>query len=330
MYIRPRMIIKILSAFLLMGVAAAFIMPTSRAPVIKLSTAMKMATVSPPSTIGIVGRGFISVLTAKLAALKGYNTWMLMPPGQRETILELLSDDAQGIPNLELIEATDADRFNGSIESTNAIIIAVDDDTTMDEMVLNYVLNPDTAKNVKRVVAMSRNLNGKDMGFFVKASKFSANAEVWDGSKTKEYQEFENIIKRQTALLDAEYTIVRAGTLKGAGRGIDEEAFDQFLSKKYYDMVKKDIINWQLLFDCNVRGVGLSRGDVLPGPGSKAVFTAIDTKACPGDTGRCGIADAMIRSLEFEITTNMDFGVATQDSRTPPTDEEWNQLFTNL
>jgi hypothetical protein len=312
------------------GIAEAFTTPASRVPVSKIPTAMNMAIVSPPSTVGIVGRGFISVLTAKLAALKGYNTWMLMPPGQRETILELLTDDAQGIPNLELIEATDADRFNGSIESTHAVIIAVDDDSTMDEMVIKYVLNPDTAKNVKRVVAMSRNLNGRDMGFFVKASKLSANSEVWDGSKTTEYQEFENIVKRQAALLDAEYTILRAGTLKGAGRGIDEEPFDQFLSKKYYEMVKKDIINWQLLFDCNVRGVSLSKGDVLPGPGSKAVFTAIDTKACPGDTSRCGIAEAIVRSLEFETTANIDFGVATKDSRTPPTDEEWSQMFANL
>jgi hypothetical protein len=321
---------NLLFVLILAGIADAFIIPASIAPLNKIPTEMNMAIVTPPSTVGIVGRGFISVLTAKLAALKGYNTWMLMPPGQKETILELLTDDAQGIPNLELIEATDADKFNGSIESTNAIFIAVDDDSTMDEMVINYVLNPDTAKNVKRVVAMSRNLNGRDMGFLVKASKISANSEVWDGSKTKEYQEFENIVKRQAALLDAEYTILRAGTLKGAGRGIDEEPFDQFLSKKYYEMVKKDIINWQLLFDCNVRGVTLSRGDVLPGPGSKAVFTAIDTKACPGDTSRCGIADAMIRCLEFENTANIDFGVATQDSRIPPTDEEWSQMFANL
>lgn len=322
--------LRYLLFLIVVGIAEAFTTPASRVPVSKIPTAMHMAIVSPPSTVGIVGRGFISVLTAKLAALKGYNTWMLMPPGQRETILELLTDDAQGIPNLELIEATDADRFNGSIESTHAVIIAVDDDSTMDEMVIKYVLNPDTAKNVKRVVAMSRNLNGRDMGFFVKASKLSANSEVWDGSKIKEYREFENIVKRQTALLDAEYTILRAGTLKGAGRGIDEEPFDQFLSKKYYEMVKKDIINWQLLFDCNVRGVSLSRGDVLPGPGSKAVFTAIDTKACPGDTSRCGIAEAIVRSLEFETTANIDFGVATQDSRTPPTDEEWCQMFANL
>lgn len=326
-------ITAVVTVFLVMSVSNAFNIITSVTTKISLKThtCLQMAVVVPPSSaVGIVGRGFISVLTAKIAAVKGYNTWLLIPPGQRDTILGLVSEDYEGIINLELIEATDSDAIDGKVESSDAIIFAVDDDGTMDEMVINYILNPKKAQQVKRVVAMSRNLNGKDMGFFVKASKISANSEVWDGSKIKEYQEFESIIKRQSMLLDAEYTIVRAGTLKGGGRGIDEEPYDQFLSKKFYDMMKKDIINWQLLFDCNVRGVSLSRGDALPGPGARAVFTAIDSKACPGDTSRCGIAEAMVRSLMWEQVSNMDFAVANVDSRVTPTEEEWNSLFASM
>jgi len=95
-------------------------------------------------------------------------------------------------------------------------------------------------------------------------------------------------------------------------------------------MTKKDIITWQLLFDCNVRGVKLAKGDVLPGPGAKAVFTATGTDACPGDSSRGGVADAMVRSLSFENTANMDFGVATVEAREPPSDEEWKTLFGSL
>ncbi len=75
-------------------------------------------------------------------------------------------------------------------------------------------------------------------------------------------------------------------------------------------MTKKDIVTWNLLFDCNVRGVVLSKGDVREGPGFKAVFTATGTDGgLPGDTSRCGMAESLVRSLAFEHLGNTDFGV---------------------
>lgn len=287
-----------------------------------------MATVSPSadSTVGIVGRGFVSVLTAKLAALAGYQSWVLLPPGQMDVVMSLLDDKPD---NLELIESSDTETIDSKICETDALIVAVDDDSTMDEGVINYFLNPESATKVKRVVAMSRNLNGEGMGFLVKASKISANREVWDGGNANAYKKFENVIKRQAETMGIDYTIVRAGTLKGGACG-EEQMFDQFLSSKFYEMTKKDVITWQLLFDCNVRGVKLAKGDVLPGPGGKAVFTATGTDAAPGDTSRSGIAEAMVKSLSFDQASNIDFGVGTVESRTPPTTDEWEKLFSAL
>jgi len=292
------------------------------------SSKLEMAVVPPSesSTVGVVGRGFISVLSAKLAAKAGYKTWILAPPGQSDTMLSLIDDDSL---NLEIVEATDSDRVASNIAETDAYIIAVDDDSTMDEAVINYILNPETSKKVKRVTAMSRNLNGADMGFFVKASKMSANAEVWDNSKANDFKKFEDVIKRQTSAVGGDYTIVRAGTLKGGACG-EEPLLPQYLSKKFYEMTKKDIITWQLLFDCNVRGVKVAKGDVLPGPGNKAIFTATSTEACPGDSSRCGIAEALVRSISFENTANMDFGIGTEEGREPPSDEEWQKLLGSL
>ena len=56
---------------------------------------LNMATVSPSDggTVGVVGRGFVSVLAAKLAAMEGYKTWMLMPNGQEETIKLLMNEE---------------------------------------------------------------------------------------------------------------------------------------------------------------------------------------------------------------------------------------------
>ena len=199
----------------------------------------------------------------------------------------------------------------------------MDDETVMDEAVLKFLLKPE---NAKRVVGMSRNLNGKDMGFFVKASKISANRQVWDGSTSKQYKAFEESLKKcasaigaeYTIAIGAEYTIARAGTLKGGASGDSEEPYKQFLTKQFYEMTKRDIVTWNLLFDCDIRGVRLAKGDVLPGPGSKAVFTATGTDASPGDTSRSGICEAMVKSLAVENAANMDFGVATEESRSLP------------
>lgn len=290
------------------------------------STQLQMATVPPSNsaTVGVVGRGFVSVLTAKLAAIAGYNVWMLNPPGQGETIVDLIDNDSL---DLELIEVSDSDRVDSRLADTDAIIIAVDDDSTMDEAVIKYLLDPEKAKKMKRVVAMSRNLNGKDMGFFVKASKVSANREVWDNSNKDAYVQFEDAVKKQAAAVNAEHTIVRAGTLKGGACG-EDPTLEQYLSKKFYEMTKKDLVTWQLLFDCNARGVKLMKGDKLPGPGAKAVFTATGTEGgLPGDSSRCQIAEAMVESLASEKTANIDFGVATEEAREPPSSDEWQKLF---
>jgi hypothetical protein len=213
----------------------AFVLPQAS---FRNDSRLKMAVVLPSesSTVGIVGRGFISVLSAKLSAIAGYKTWLLVPPGQRDIIVSLIDDDSL---NLELVEATDSDRVDSFVAETDAVIIAVDDDSTMNEGVIEYILNPATAKNLKRVVAMSRNLNGANMGFFVKASKISANGEVWDNSKADDYKKFEDVIKKQASAVGGEYTIVRAGTLKGGACG-EDPLFPQYLASKFYEMTKKE------------------------------------------------------------------------------------------
>jgi len=310
----------------------------------KLQMASTVVPPSPDSTVGVVGRGFVSVLSAKLAALMGYNVWLLMPPGQKDTIYDLINVDDENVfqnNNLELVEATDTDRLTKKLKETDAFLISSDDDI-MNESVINYILDPkivgtgtssstsskEKAK-VKRVVVMSRNLNGKGMGFFVKASKFSANKQVWDNNSNanNEYKKFEENIRRQTAAVGGDYTIVRAGTLKGGGCG-EEPSLNQYLSKKFYELVQTDVVNWQLLFDCVVRGVKITKGDLNEGPGINAVFTAIGTSGgLAGDSSRSAIAEAMVQSLASDKTANIDFGVSTVQSREPPTTDEWQTLF---
>jgi len=298
------------------------------------------------SMVGVVGRGFVFVLTAKLAALAGYDTWMLYPEDQRSTITSLIGDDIPS--NLELIPSINAGLINDRLGTTNAMIFSSDNDTPLEEGIINYVLDNDIVTkngNLKRIVTMSRNLNGKDMGWLVKASKKAANNDVWDNSSPEVYQNYEEILKRKAAECGAEYTIARAGTLKGGGAGGYEEPSEdeeddgeerseylkQYLSREFYAMTKTGQITWQLLFDCSIRGVKITKGDVLPGAGNMALLTAnAFDEAKPGDTSRSAMAEAMVRSLTVENAANCDFGVGTETSRELPTDQQWKEIFAVL
>jgi len=285
-------------------------------------------TLSPSSstTVGVVGSGYVSILSAKLAALRGYSTWLVHPPGEEDKILSLYGEKPS---NLVLVPSSDTDALQSQLLKTSGVIIAVDTpELVMDSDVIKYLLDPETAPGIQRVVAMSRNLNGEGMGFFVKASKVSANSEVWsaDGGTIAKYKTYEDDVKKACKALDAELTIFRAGTLKGGACG-DENTYPQYLSSEYYTITKKDLITWQLLFDCKTRGIVLKKGDVMSGPGVKAVFTATSPDDCEGDTGRCGICDAMVRSLEVEGCGGVDLGVGTKEGREVPTEEEWAELW---
>ena len=300
------------------------------------------------ASVTVIGRGYISLLAAKLAALRGYSTNFICPPGEEETVKSLLGEDpATSIPpNMQLVPAADTDALEKAASEMDAMLIAVDDTSVLDVGVVNYLLNADLAKKCKRVVAMSRNLNGKGMGFLATASKATANREVWDNSNKGEFELFEKAVKEACGKLDdCEWTVVRAGTLKGGACGeinlTDEEGTviegeanpeycPQYLSRKFYELTKKDIVTWNLLFDCAVRGVKLSKGDAFPGPGGKAVFTATSAEVCDGDSSRAAVAEAMVRSLERADCGNIDFGVATAAARVPPTEEEWASLFDGM
>jgi len=300
------------------------------------------------SVVGTIGRGYLPILIAKLAAHSGYSkSWIICPATEVDLMRQLAAEDGFGTlhPNLELVPASDNDRVEELMGKTQALMVASDDADAaggvVDPSIMNYLLDPSLASEMKRVVALSRNLNGDGMGFFVSASKKAANAQVWDTAGCVDaFRKFESDVQTAAVGCKADWTVVRAGTLKGGGPGditaaeIDveegkEEAkiYPQYLYESYYELTKNDIITWQLLFDCNVRGVKLAKGDVMKGPGFKAVFTATDPGENEGDSSRCGVAEAMVRSLKVANAANVDFGVGTVASREMPGEEEWNALF---
>ena len=295
---------------------------------------LQMAAIPDGGNVLCIGSGPVLLLAAKKAALRGYET-SIISGASTETYRELLYEsDAEELSNLKLLETITgpmAAEFDALLAKTDAVIIAIDGDAAIGDGLVDIVMQP--GGSVKRVVAMSRNLNGKGMGPFVVSSKALANSEVWSCNTKDEYERFESKLKSACAATGAEYVVCRAGTLKGGGPAGDDAVYSETkrtgLSYGFYSFGQQDIVNWRLLFDCNTQGVTLTPGDEVAGPGFGAVFAATASDQRPGDTGRHGIAGAMVHALGHG-PGNRDFAVGTAEGKSPPTEAEWGELFAGL
>mmetsp|Transcript_91760 Transcript_91760/g.262348 ORF Transcript_91760/g.262348 Transcript_91760/m.262348 type:complete len:145 (+) Transcript_91760:1149-1583(+) len=138
--------------------------------------------------------------------------------------------------------------------------------------------------------------------------------------------------------IGADFTIVRAGTLKGGGPGLSStQDGRQFPRAK--DSLAEAIYktgpagrNWRAVFDTSTQGVEIVPGDKvkIPVAGWFSIKGAISFDVEPGDSSRLGVAGAMVQSLTQDKAANTDFAVATAVGRDPPTPEAWTKLFSSL
>eukprot|EP00617_Octactis_speculum_P005439 CAMPEP_0185776812 /NCGR_PEP_ID=MMETSP1174-20130828/87149_1 /TAXON_ID=35687 /ORGANISM="Dictyocha speculum, Strain CCMP1381" /LENGTH=356 /DNA_ID=CAMNT_0028464945 /DNA_START=26 /DNA_END=1093 /DNA_ORIENTATION=- len=313
----------------------------------------RMDAVAPGGKVVVVGSGPILALTAKRAALAGYETNVVVGTSAKmyqDLIFGYIKQyknknlklggmvpmDEKVKENLKFIESIsgdDEEAFDALISSCDAVLIAIDSDAAMSDALLDLIIPTPAmggkdACSAKRIIAMSRNLNGKGLGPFAIAAKIASNPDVWAGGEAiNDYKRFDATVKRKAAELGAEYVIARAGTLKGGGGGLNQNADEGVqrmgLAPDFYAMGAQDIVNWRLLFDGSCQGVKLTRGDTVEGPGFGAAFAATAFDIRPGDTGRTGIAGAMVHALSHP-EGNYDFGVGSAEAKTPPISEsEW-------
>lgn len=294
--------------------------------------------ISPGSKICIVGAGPTCVCAAKLAAIRGYDTTALMFPAECSTAPGLVYDvkTITGSIPLKFMPIAGPDADEAAIEALAAevegVILAIDDEKTFGEPVIETFIKPGTA--LKRVSVMSRYLNGEGMGFFAKSAKMAANTEVWAGGAdaVAKYKEMEKVVREKSKEAGVDFTIIRAGTLKGgaSGTSVDDEnggGEPTLLNKEFYKLGVQDVANWRLIYDCDNLGVNLVAGDTLPGPGNSAVFTAT-AKCGPGDSHRGAVAASLVEALRSEPAANRDFSVGAEEGRKFPTEEEWATKFT--
>jgi len=280
----------------------------------------------------VVGRGPVMLLAAKTAAVKGFATTCLL--GSDLDMADSLLGDVSGLP-LTLLpvagEAADASKIEQSVNDAKGLIIAFDNEEVVPQKALD-VFMPSSGQSLQHVSVLSRNLNGAGMGFFASASKAGANKEVWAGGAAlvEAYRDMEKRVAARAEEVGAQRTVIRAGTLKGGGCGDPTSGGDSaLLSEVFYTLGQQDVVNWRLLFDMDTLGVVLKKGDVMPGPGFTAALTATSSDAHDGDSGRGGVANALVEALRVEAAANADFGVGTAKARASPTPEEWAQLFAN-
>jgi len=286
----------------------------------------------------VCGAGPVMLLAAKLAAIKGYKTTCALPPRELEPASSLVYTPLHPMGSLPLkfipIGGPDADSatFDACVAKARGVIIALDGEATLPESAVNIFLPAE--QNLERVAVMSRYLNGAGMGFFATAAKFAANADVWaaNDAAVGEYKKMEGAIAARSAELGIEYSIIRAGTLKGGGigdslLGEDKGGEASFLNPAFYNLGQQDVVNWRLLYDCSMLGVALERGDSMPGPGVMAATTATTNDSGQGDSHRGAVASALVEALSSPAAANRDFSVGARKARSFPDAKEWQDLF---
>lgn len=276
------------------------------------------------------------MLAAKLAALRGLKTTCCVAPAEVATSASLIYDDLHPEGSLPLTilpvagELADPAAIEAAAALADGLIVAFDGERTINEGALN-VFMPLEGGNLKRVSLMSRSLNGEGMGFFPTAAKTAANFDIWaaGGRAVGEYRECESLIQSRAKAVGAAWTIIRAGTLKGGGKGDADGGGGgepSFLTPAFYKLGQQDIVNWRLLYDVAALGVKLSAGDTMPGPGFTAALTAQE-RVGAGDSHRGAVAAALVEALRLPTAENRDFGVAAEEGRSFPGEEKWAELF---
>jgi len=292
-------------------------------------------TVAPGASVVLCGSGPMLMLTAKLAALRGFETTCAAADGDIAMSSQLIYTTAHPEGSLPItmlpISGPDADMavFGEKIAAADALIIAFDGERSINEAALNAFMKP--GGKLQHVSLMSRYLNGEGMGFFASAAKKAANAEVWAGGPAVSmYRDMEKLVLGKAKEVGAATTVVRAGTLKGGACGDSLSGGSgepAFLNPYFYSLGQQDVVNWRLLFDCASLGVKLVRGDTLPGPGFTAALTATSAEAGAGDTHRGALAMALVESLLAPAASDGDFSVASTVEKTFPPPEAWPAMF---
>jgi len=285
------------------------------------------------------------LLTSKLAAKDGYESFCICAPGQESKSRQLMYgfDDENKNDSATMDTNTDADNDTSSsgdeqqqrnqrrraipvssaVDIQNVltkanVLILVSYDQPIEEKALNTLLKTAGNDYLSKIVLIAKmGVSGVGGGGF------------FGSGKSSKLLDSENNIRSICKSKNIDISIVRAGQLKGGGPGEPTEN-DFGLNKKYYNTILElSEASVTMSHDRFTLGVDCSKGDSVDVPN---IFTLLGTKtsfeAAPYDTNRINAAAAAV--IAANHNKPVEFSVGTQKSRTPPSKEEWERIIEDM
>lgn len=264
------------------------------------------------------------LLTSKIAAKEGHESFCITAPGQESKSRRLM----YGAP-----KETKDDGENDDEESNDKILaqaISSGDDmqNALKKATTIFLVCYDNPIEGKALSTLIDNA-GDDLSKVVMLSKIGATADGGFFGGGSKLLDSENTVRSLCKSNNLDLSIVRAGVLKGGGPGEPFE-LDYGLDKQYYyTLFELSEASCTMAHDRFTLGVDCTKGDTVEFPNP---FTMMGTKtsfdAYPYDTNRINAAMACVMAAKHDKP--VEFSVGSTKAEATPSREEWAEIMAKM
>eukprot|EP00536_Pseudo-nitzschia_multiseries_P012201 jgi/Psemu1/207903/e_gw1.451.8.1 len=267
------------------------------------------------------------LLTSKLAAKEGQESFCICAPGQEEFSTRLMygatatasdgDEEAETMPKATPISS--GGDIQDALTRANTLIL-VCYDTPVEEKALNTLLNA-AGSDLSKIVLLSK------MG--VSTARGGGGGFFGGGGGDSKLAASETTLRAVCQSKNLDLSIVRAGQLKGGGPGEPSEN-DFGLSKQYYNtLFELSEASVTMAHDRFTLGVDCSRGDTVDVPNALKLFgTKTSFDAAAYDTNRINAAMGAVMAAIHDKP--VEFSVGTAKATVPPSREEWETILAKM
>ena len=288
-------------------------------------------TMAPQSTVvyGPQSRELL-LLVAKLAAHQGLTAHCICAPGTEDGCRRLMYGTDYADAGLDAkgnaVPISDPEAMSSALAGAESLVLVATDEP-VDGATLETFLKYTTPELLQKIVLVSKMgvTRSGGGGFF----GGGGNAQLWASE-----QDLAQIAKDR----HLDFSIVRAGLLKGGGPAVDKDQGlplheETALNKAYYTTIL-DVVDYKVTLAHDTFSLGADATSVVLGdPHSMPnVVTQLGTKASfepgPTDTNRIVVAAAAVAALSQP--SSLEISVGTAAGQELPTPAEWATLLESI